>query len=396
MAKLCNGDATMTDPFYITSGSIAGSLQHLTPFIFIARFGVRCGENVPNCRENRKGLFTIGQIADSGGCPFIGVVLPVRFCKDEAVRRCFEELHHFLQTDTSGVSENEKRIQAQALLHDRLGGKVNIHDKTAMQGFIELVPDRSLFQLLCASFEYVDAIRDNPSGIAQPACLSAFQWLSYGEFLEWFYEHIPAAHWGWEHCYPFFVYDRTCPIGAFRSERDALGKPTLDLSKFFRLAPDILYCPIHVEFQLVGSRWIDLRLTSGAQSASISLSDGDSPLQALVEWLKMVDRGNIPVSASFDEEGVEVTLSAYNTDDLDQIFLRVIEQTHSEKVVMEGIFDKAIFAAAFRKALKIFLTANCRPNQQAQSEDGKIRDFTALKNAILADPWMHEDKSPLS
>ena len=384
-----NQNKSMTDTLYFTSGEIAGSLANLTPFIYIARPGIRNKEKIPNCNENRKGLFTLNRSSGEGTYPHIGVILPVRRCKDDITRHAFEELHQFLQTDTSSTTENEKRKKAEALLYSHFSGAVKIHSRSELGGFTELIPDRALFQLLSKSFEYVDAIRDNPEGLAEPASYSAFKWPSYGEFMEWLYERIESSHWGWEYCHPFFVYDETCYLGAFCSSRDTLEKPSLDLGKFFSIAPHIQDGSLKIKLTMAGYGWVNLTLKSDTQTANVSLSDVFPPFKELVEWLKMIDRGDISVGVSIDEEGTDKAMYVYKTDDARRLLFRVIDPYDSEKVFLEGIFDRKRFVFEFRNALKEFFTNDFDPERWDRLDHSDSDNPLSIKDLILADPWIN-------
>lgn len=385
-----NQNKSISDPLYFTSGEIAGSLSNLIPFIYIARRGIRNKERIPNCNENRKGLFTLNRRAGEGACPHIGVIVPVNRCKDDNTRHTFEQLHKFLQMDTSGTTENEKREKAEALLLPHFSGTVKIHNRSELSGFVELIPDRALFQHLSKSFEYIDAIRDNPEGLAEPASYSAFKWSSYGEFMEWFYERIESFHWGWEYCYPFFVYDQTCYLGAFRSSRDILERPSLDLGKFFLVAPHIINNFLNVKFTMGCYGWVKLIMASDAQTANISLSNVFPPFKELVEWLKMIDRGDIPVGVSIDEEGTDKAMYVYKTNDTRRILFRVIDPYDSEKVFLEDIFDRKKFVLEFRNALKEFFTNDFDLEKWDKLDHSDSENPVSIKDQILADPWINK------
>jgi len=374
----------------ITSGEIAGNLANLTPFIYIARQGVRSKDSTPSRAERKRGLFAICRGTGNYACPNIGVIVPINQCGDDKVRHALSELRHFLQTANSHETDKEKRNEAQALLEVHLKGAFKIHDRAELAGFIELTPNRKFFQVLSKSCSYVDAIMDNPNGIAEPVSYSKFKWSSYGEFMEWFYKRIPCRSWGWEFCYPYFVYDQTCYLGAFRFSRDMLVKPTLDLDKFFIIAPHIENLPLKLEFSMSVYGWIDLCLTTGLQTAYISLSDAFSPFKELMEWLKMIDRGDVPISFNIDEEGTDKKMLAYGTDDPRRIFFRVIEPYDQKTVFFEGIFDRKEFVSVFKKALRKFFTESFDSEKWREPDQSDSEDSLSIKDRILADPWIAE------
>jgi hypothetical protein len=374
----------------ITSGEIAGSLTNLIPFIYIARRGIRSKERNPSREEKKRGIFAISRVAGNGACPNIGIIVPISQCNDEKVRQALSELCHFLQTGVSYETDKEKREEAQTLLDAHLKGAFQIHERTELAGFIELTPNRRLFQILSKSCNYVDAIMDNPDGIVEPISYSRFKWSSYGEFMEWFYERIPAKHWGWEYCYPYFVYDQTCYLGAFRYSRDMLVKPTLELDKFFMISPHIENLPLKVEFSMSGYGWINLCLAAGLQTVSISLSNVYSPFGEMLEWLKMIDRGDVPISFNIDEEGTEKKIYAYGTDDPRRIFFRVIEPYDQEIVFLEGILDRKEFVSQFKTALRKFFDESFDSEKWREPDQSDSEDSLSIKNMILADPWIAE------
>jgi len=374
----------------ITSGEIAGSLIDLIPFLYIARPGVRSKERTPSREGEKRGIFAISRVAGNGACPSIGIIIPISQCNDEKVRHALSELRHFLQTGGSHETDKEKRKEAQALLDAHLKGAFKIHERAGLDGFIELTPNKRFFQVLSKSCNYVDAIMDNPDGIVEPISYSKFKWSSYGEFMEWFYERIPCRSWGWEFCYTYFVYNQTCYLGAFRFSRDMLVKPTLDLDKFFIIAPHIENLSLKVELSMSGYGWIDLCLTAGLHTVNISLSDVFSPFKELIEWLKMIDRGDVPISFNIDEEGTDKKIYAYGTDDPRRIFFRVVEPYDQEIIFMEGIFDRKEFVSDFKTAMRKFFDESFDSEKWREPDQSDSEDSLSIKDRILADPWIAE------
>ncbi len=373
----------MKKPSLVASGQIRGDLSELKPFLYIAKQG-----GLPSGHKRKseacKGLYWVNEVCGSGAYPRTGVVLPIESCQDDGTREAFTQLVNLLRTGEDFHSMVKARRQAQRTLNDAFGDAVQIEHLTDLDGFVSLKPSKGLFSLLSRYFVYVDAISDNPSGVARPVSYKRFAWESYGLFMEWFYDRIEGATWGWEHIRPYLVFGETCVLD-FPGSRNVIERPSFDPAKYFCVAPHVTNARSSVSFTMGrhGTVTMHIELDTG-ESVDVCYSDCWSPFRTMIEWIKMVDHGDIPAQFDIDEEVTDKRLLAYSTDDVDRILLEVRDPYDPDEVFLAGIVDRLQFVRTFRSALREFFDKSFNPDLWDASADG---DPTMLRASVLGDPW---------
>ena len=275
------------------------------------------------------------------------------------------------------------RKKAQDLLDKTLSGAVVISSRTGLDGFVRLERTAGLFPLLTRHFVYVDAFRDAPEGPARPASYRPFTWGSYGQFLEWFNERTPQLRWGWEHCDPYLVFGKACVLSDRPQESGIISTPALRLDRYFSIAPHVKDEKVAISFEMGEYGWPSLRMTPGDRFVGIDLSGVFSPFRTMIEWLKMVDRGDIPAVFEIDEEGTIKILSAFNTNDSERILLLVTDQYEDQQLFLDGIVGRQDFVGSFKIALRRFLEEKFDPEHWRDDDDPPASQGGCLGRSLV-------------
>lgn len=383
---------SLKDFFFRNTGEIKGSLSHLQPFFLLAQSGSSGRVRRRRVREQSKGRFAIG-LTSGDGCAFkFGVILPVSACRDESARKTLLSLRECLVSGNRYFTAKSMRAKAQAILDERFRGALKIDPNASLCGEISFERNRSLFRFFSKQFEYVEALHDNPNGLAKPLILEPFRWPSYGEFMEWFNEGIEDEKWYWAHCDPYLVFDKTCLFSAIDEGTPEVERCSLDPSRFFTVAEEIMNERVSVRFEMSDSGWAYLHLGMGGETKRISLSDVFPPFYALVAWLKMLDRDDIPARFHIDEEGEEKTLAVYSTNDAARVLLRVTDR-YTDEMFLEGIVAREQLLEEFKQALRDFFQDDFDPEQWREDEPEEL-GFPSLHDRMINDGWLFWSRKP--
>ncbi len=368
-------------------GEIQGSLQELQPFIFLARPGVSLREQKARVSAKMGGIFVVSAVAGTGVCPQLGVILPLNRCRHAGMREALQQLQSYLVQNAKTDDNRDRFNAAQAMLSEKLDGKLKIQENAKLDGYVELERTRELFLLLAQHFDYVTEIADDPVGIALPTAYQHFKLKSYGEFLEWFYRKISPDHWGWRHCYPRLVFDQTGLLGNFWTSHTEIIKPSVDLGNYFTIQTHISNQHVFVRLEMRKYGWSCLHVTIGDRKVSIKLSQVFPPFETMLEWIKRVSGGDLPAQFDIDEEGTEKRLVALCTDDPGRVFFRIITPYDSEDVCAEGIVSRAELTNSFKSELLRFFETEFDPEHWGEDEDGD-QIVIPIRQRILSDRWL--------
>jgi hypothetical protein len=226
--------------------------------------------------------------------------------------------------------------------------------------------------------------------VARPIKFQAFQCKSYGEFLEWYYERMTPDYWRWEHCYPSLVFGASGYAGEFFHFPNRLERPQFGLDKFFIIKPGITDQPVSPKLENGGFEWIFINLEVGSNNARIVLSSGYGHLEHLIELLKSVKRGDVPVEFEFDDSDMfHLTLSVLTTSDPDRVLVRAVDSYTDDKenVYVEAIVNRHQMVEAFRAAMRDFLRSDFDP--KAWYGHDPVPEAGHIGELILADPWFN-------
>lgn len=379
-------ETKVRDIFFRNTGQISGSLSELEPFLLLAEVGASHADLRGRISERSKGRFVIGQAAGEGAVLKLGLLLPVARCRNVPMRTALLDLKRCLVTEYQYHRAKLVRDQAQRALNKVFGEDLRIHPRASLDGFVEFERTKGLFRVLSEHFDYIEALRDDPKGTAEPLVCRPFSWPSYGQFLEWFHDGIDTSStWCWPHSAPYLVFDNTRLVGSLELDRDRIEKPSLDLARYFQIAPYIVTQKVSLRFEMGEYGWAYFHANLGESSVKIWLSDVFPPFGELLAWLKMLDRREVPALIHIDEEGVEKTLAVFGTDDISRVLFRIVER-YTDEIFIEGIVHLDQLIDAFRKALFKFFKDEFDPEHWR--DYGEERDSSNLKAIMLADPWL--------
>lgn len=111
-----------------TFGCLQGRADALLPCIYLADYGLS-GRSFRDCASGvRAGLFALGALTGGdrpGVASRVGLLLPLKYCCDEAVRQALEAIPAAVRS-SAGLSE--RRVAVQQLLDQAFGGDVLLLD----------------------------------------------------------------------------------------------------------------------------------------------------------------------------------------------------------------------------------------------------------------------------
>lgn len=133
------------------------------------------------------------------------------------------------------------------------------------------------------------------------------------------------------------------------------------------------------------SGWANMELSLDVSERVISLSNVYPPFEPLIEWLKLVDQGNLPIQLEIDEEGLETCLIAYPTDSSERLYFTVSDKYDVTKVSIQAIINRWELVRIFRDELRRFFAEDFDA-EEWESDDGE--DYPLLLR-IKSDNWMN-------
>lgn len=378
----------------ITSGPLEAGLEQLGPFFFVAEQGTR-GLYTQQARI-KPGQFLIAEAVENGLIPYCGLILPLSRCADQRVTTDLLALRQFIRPDAAdnghaGRQHPDRhvtatRAAAQRHLSAAFGDALFLHERNPFRGFAQFRRSPGLFPFLSSRFEYVTAFTEESGGKTTPASYAPFAWDAYGAFLQWFHELDEEDNWGWRHTDVFLVFDSMELFHYDFSAARRLKRPAFDPSRLFTLAPQIKVAKL--DFNMTQEDYVGvatLSIRRGESVVDIGLFDTSPPFEMLLEWLKMIARGDLPVRVEIDAEGRDKRLEAYSAGDLDRMLVRIQEPYDCEcEVFLECLVDRQQFAEDLRTALRDFFVHKFRPDHW----DAVDWDGDTLRSRMLSDPWL--------
>jgi len=379
-------------------GQLRGQLGELLPFLYIAQYGASGRDLRARTTDTAPGLFAIGACTGGdrpGVATRVGLVLPLRLCRDEKARVALQEISALIggqqQTDLS-----DKRHAVQAKLDEAFGGDLMIADKESLDGFFALKPGPGLFRTLHESFDYVTEVFDNPAGTVRVTGAARFHWRAYGELMEWYHCLRGSDRFGaWSALTPFFVSGNTGALNSYSTERWAragLHTPAEEPSKWFVIRSGLPDAQIGIRLEKGEYGWAKLHVTLDASTATIHLSNVFDPFDELVAWGREVDAGDLPIQMEIDEEGQEAVLTVLRTENPERVLLRVIRK-YSDEFLLEGIVARTSVAAALKSELRRFFTTEFDPQHWDMGHDDDPEDgYIQIKDRVLNHAWLAQKK----
>jgi len=367
---------------YRSTGEIKGELSEVFPFIFLARYGSFNKERL-QVVQNSKGRFIVNTVAGEGGSPRYGVILPISECKNNESIQALLKLKGFLEDNTGTKNIKVVRKKAQRLLDSTFKGALIIDEAASLNGFVEFKRTKGLFSSLRKDFVMVEDFIDEPGAVAHPNSYRDFEWDSYGQFLEWFYEGAESNDSSWDHCFPFLVFNNTCVLGDILFGWDDTVVPDMNVSNLFQIKDDAKDMPISIRFEMGEYGWAYMYLSIGNREVKTWLSNVFPPFNTMVEWIKRVERGEMPLQFEIDEEGDKARIAVFDTNEQNRVLLRIGHPYREDENTLEGIVRRQQLVGMFRHAIYNFFLNEFN----SEHWDDEDLDTEGQKSAILNDPW---------
>ena len=374
-------------------GQLMGRLDELLPCLYIAQYGASGRDLRERETETAPGLFAVG--ARTGGdrpgiAPRVGLILPLRLCRDEKARAALGEIPALIENLQTTMSDRRRAVQTK--LDEAFGGDLMIADKESLDGFFALRPGPGLFSRLHESFDYVTGVLDNSAGIVHITGSLRFRWHTYGETMEWYHGLRGSDRFGaWSALTPFFVSGNTGALHSYSTERWAragLHRPVEEPSKWFVIRPGLPDAQIGIRLEMEEYGWAKLHLTLDTATATIHLSEVFDPFGEMVAWGREIDEGDLPIQMEIDEEGQEAVFTVLRTENPERVLLRVTRK-FSDEALLEGIVARATLAAALKSELRRFFTTEFDPQHwDLRGDDFDDEDdYVQVKDRVLNHAW---------
>ncbi len=401
------GDPSPRDcPILRNNGPLLGRLNELLPFLYIAQYGTTACHRRARWSSAAQGLFAVGDATGSGVAARLGLILPLRLCRNDAAAMALTDVSAQLDNPREATLA-ERRREVQASLTRGFGDNLRLADRDGLDGFCALRPSAEFFRQLCDSFDYVTEVEDNPAGTVRVTGSCRFGWRSYGELMEWYHAaglHDPFGHWS--PLVPFLVSGKTTsPAGPgtqhWRQSR--LWRPGEQPSRWFAIRPEVRDARLGVWLEMDKFGWALLHLSLDDAVLTIALSYVYDPFETLLAWSREVAEGDLPVAMEINEEGSTAVLTVLPLDDAQRVLLRVMNKDEKE-IMLEGIVSRSALGAALRAELRRFFVSEFDPehwddedrwndpdalddDQEAELEDAP-ESSVGVRERVLNHPWI--------
>lgn len=398
-------------PILRNSGQLLGRLDGLFPFLYIAQYGATLRDLRMRWSDAAGSLFAVGEATSWAGdrpgvSPRLGLILPVRLCRNEATASALMDIAAMLAAPGDSAL-SQRRLDVQARLDRAFGGGLRLSEREGMDGFCALQPNAEFFQQLCRDgFDYVTEVEDNAAAAVRVTGSSPFGWRSYGELMEWFHSHRAVSPFAadWRVLVPFLVSGKTAALSSHSTQRwgrIGLNRPSEEPSRWFAIRSDVRNAKVGIRLEMDQAGWAFLHLSLDQASLRVALSEVFDPFDDLVAWGREVAEGDLPVEMEIDEEGQEAVLAVLRTDDAARVLFRVKRKDTGE-LLLEGIVDRSAFGAALRAELRRFFVSEFDPeewgdgrHEDDSEDDGDESDddhspnyFVRVRDRVLQHPWI--------
>jgi len=352
--------------FIRNTGSIVnGRIDSLYPFIFLAWIGTRESLGLARNNPDREGLFSMGQSIGSGSVMKHGIILPVELCSDKSLKEKMKSLTALLRQH-KGTKEIQ-HIRAQ--IHQNLDLEelqwLRIEERSDIRGFVELEPTRELFKVLQKDFRMVAEMIDQPERDVIMTRTKPMPWFSRGDLMEWRASIVESPSWSSVIVYPFLVF---ADAVNWKPNINAVWKSSAIETWASRSAElltansNVRATELKAKFIIGEAGWATLRLCIDKTEYEIQISYVYPPFWDILSWVKMVDRGEMPVAVTIDEEGTEKVLSAEPLYNSDLLLFRLTEK-YETGFIAEDLISKTVLVEVFRKAFRELLATGFDPEK---------------------------------
>lgn len=372
-------------------GQIDGSMEDMLPCLFIGDFGVGAERN-SRMKKSLAGIFVLGEPSGNGACPCKGLIIPLHRIQDETLRCTLLNLQKYLCNETNHGDYLERVTLAQLALDNTLKGCLTISRQcTSLTNMIHFdrVTSKSIYKLLAGQADYVAKIREESNGKSIATAYEPFTWNNYYEFTEWFNEVLGDKRWGISLPSPSLIFDNASALADYAdtATRSQLVIPGLNPAAFFSIRPDVVDQSLNVKINMETSGWANMELSLGLSDRVIYLSNVYPPFEPLIEWLKLIDQGNLPVQIEIDEEGIETCLTAYPTESHERLYFTVSDKYDVTKVSIQAIINRIDLVNTFRDELRRFFAEDF----DAEEWDSDDSEESPLLLRIKSDNWINDN-----
>jgi hypothetical protein len=365
-------------------GQLLGRLDALLPCLYIEQDGMLEYDLRERETDAATGLFAIDARTNEDYPPRVGLILPLRLCRDEKVRAALEGIPALIDNPQTTMSERRRAVQAR--LDEAFGDDLLIDDTESLDGSFALPPDPGLFHRLCEAFDYVTGVIDNPVDRVRVTGTARFHWRSHDELIEKFHGLFKSDWFGARVAFtPFFVSGNTEPFFSYRWAHAGLRRPIEEPSEWCVIHPDVPDTRLGIQLEMGTYGWARLHFTLGAVTVTIRLSEVFDPFGTLVAWGREIDEGDLPVEMEIDEEGTVAVLTALRTDDPARVLLRI----RGYNKVLLGIMPRAALASSLKAELRRFFTTEF--DTWHWDWFGGHKSFSTTER-VLNHPWLASAK----
>ena len=375
-------------------GQLTGSLDKFLPCLYFGQLGIQESDLCELEKQAVPGLFAVSEHERRNpyGITLIGLILPLRLCRDEKARVTLQEIAVLINDSQTSISDKRRAVKAK--LNEAFDGNVEIADKEPLDGFFAFESTLGLFRRLLRSCDYVTRVLDKPESAVRAVEAARFDWYNHGELADWYYHICSGLIRERRAITPFFISNseallRLC-CADHRGYR-GLSRPATDLAKCFVIRPGLPDAQIGIRLEMEPGGWGKLHLTLDSETATIRLSEAYDPFYQLVSWGREISEGDLPIEMEIEEEGPEAVLTVLGTENPKRVLLRVIRK-YEEEVLLEGIVARAALAAALKAELLRFFTTEFDPQNWNHHQHPNPDDPVEVRDMVLNNPWIASAK----
>ena len=403
--KACEPVAKQSRSITRNCGLIEGRMDELLPCIYFS------SENNRLWQQEKKGLqpgfFSLAPHL----YPEVGMILPLRLCRDAGMRATLEEVAAIIENRHSSMAERRRAVQNKLVA--TFGEDLCAAPWESMDGFFEIMPSAGFFQLLRENFDYVAQVLDVPDSSACISATEAFIWGSHDWELIWEMLETPTSKRSdGLHFTPFFISRDTCALSRWiLEERDFFDNIRRFMACEFGNSPPSVYespppklnAKIEFEFRMVrrgeAAGRLSIKETTHDISREIFFIDFDYDVEKFLAWGREIEEGDLPMGISFYEDaGGEVWVDIYA--------LPVVSEGHAlicihrnyygpnggASLLLRATLPRAALVAALKKGVRSFFENDFTAEKWSPFDDEwHLKEAALLKERVLNHPWLKTD-----
>lgn len=279
-------------------------------------------------------------------------------------------------------------------IHQKLDSEgmqwLRIEPKSEISGFVGLEPNRELFDVLHKNFPMVAEFIDQPN---HDVCINKTKpmpWKTRGDLMEWMASIVEANIWGDVKVHPFLVFANAAnwkPNFTAGWKSPAIESWTSLSSGLLVPNPNARISALTAKFTIEEYGWATLHLQIDDTKHEIQLSNVFPPFWDILSWIKMVERGQLPVSVTIDEEGTEKVLSVEPLYNSEQLLFRLAEK-YEVRYLAEALISRPVLVQAFYEAFCDLLNTGFNPDEWSDTDyDSDNKKYLNMAD----DEWFHRN-----